>query len=98
MKLNVNGQDYTVRDGQDRELLWVLLDELGLDIRFSCAAGSCGTCLVLIDGKAQRACCYLLSAVGDKPVWTKTGLLEAKARGEGPAAVSPPPATTGTEA
>jgi len=87
VKLNVNGQDYTVPDGPDRELLWVLHDELGLPgLRFGCTVGMCGTCLVLVDGKATRACCFPVSAVGNRPVWTRAGLLAAKARGEGPAA------------
>ena len=93
MKLNVNGQDYSVPDGPDRELLWVLHDELGLPIRFGCTVGMCGTCLVLVDGQATRACCYPVSAVGDRPVWTRQGLLEAKARGEGPAAEKVEPGT-----
>lgn len=38
-------------------LLWVLRDELGLTgTKYGCGIGMCGSCSVLIDGVAVRAC------------------------------------------
>jgi isoquinoline 1-oxidoreductase subunit alpha len=89
MLLTINGRTYTVADEPNRELLWVLRDELDLKgTRFGCTVGLCGTCLVLLDGKATRSCCLYLSAIGDRPIWTKEGLAEAKARGELPGAAA----------
>jgi isoquinoline 1-oxidoreductase subunit alpha len=91
MLLTINGRPYEVAAEPNRELLWVLRDELDLkDTRFGCTAGLCGTCLVLLDGKAARSCCLYLSAIGDRPIWTKAGLAEAKARGELPGASATP--------
>jgi aerobic carbon-monoxide dehydrogenase small subunit len=39
-----------------------------------CAAGHCGACTVLIDGRPALSCCTLVIAAAGRPVWTAEGL------------------------
>jgi isoquinoline 1-oxidoreductase alpha subunit len=77
MQLSVNGKTYTVDEGQDRMLLWVLRDELGLTgTKFGCGIGQCGSCTVLVDGQATRSCLTPLAAVAGKAIITLEGLAQ----------------------
>jgi len=82
MQLSVNGKSYTVDAGQDRMLLWVLRDELGLTgAKFGCGIGQCGSCTVLIDGQPARSCLTPLSTVAGKAIRTLEGLAQTAADG-----------------
>ena len=51
----VNGQ--TVQAEKNQKLIRFLRDELRLtSVKDGCSEGACGTCHVLIDGKATKAC------------------------------------------
>ncbi len=51
----VNGKEYY--EEQDMKLLPFLRDVCGLtSVKDGCSEGACGTCHVLIDGKATKAC------------------------------------------
>ena len=51
----VNGKTVTVEKNQ--KLIRFLRDELRLtSVKDGCSEGACGTCTVLVDGKATRAC------------------------------------------
>ncbi len=53
----VNGEHHEVSAESSEPLLWVLRDRLGLTgTKYGCGEGACGTCTVLIDGKAERSC------------------------------------------
>ncbi len=54
------------------ELLREQLDLTGTKI--SCAAGECGACTVLIDGKPMLSCCTLAATVKGKNITTIEGL------------------------
>lgn len=84
MQLKINGQTYPVPDAQEtRMLLWVLRDELGLmGTKYSCGAGICGTCTVLIDGQPARSCLTPVSTVVGKEITTIEGLAATDAHGE----------------
>jgi aerobic-type carbon monoxide dehydrogenase small subunit (CoxS/CutS family) len=57
ISLTVNGKDYKVDVPKDISLLWVLRDYLGFTgTKFGCGVGECGSCTVLIAGKAERSC------------------------------------------
>ena len=57
IRLQVNGNEYQVDVDPAMPLLWVLRDELRLTgTKFGCGIGLCGSCAVLVDGVAQRAC------------------------------------------
>jgi isoquinoline 1-oxidoreductase alpha subunit len=82
MQLSINGRAYTVADGPDRPLLWVLRDELGLTgTKFGCGIGVCGSCTVQVDGVATRSCITPVSAVAGKQIRTLEGLAVTAADG-----------------
>jgi nicotinate dehydrogenase subunit A len=57
IELRVNGERRRVAVDPDVPLLYVLRNELGLvGARFGCGTGSCGTCKVIIGGRAQPSC------------------------------------------
>ena len=75
--LLVNGQNYTVEADRQMPLLWVLRDLLGLTgTKFSCGAGLCGSCTVLMDDEPVRSCVTLVENAEGKNILTIEGLSE----------------------
>ncbi len=75
IKLQVNGHDHVLSVGVHRTLLEVLREDLRLTgAKEGCGLGECGTCTVLIDGKAVYACLTLAIDVSGKKVTTIEGL------------------------
>ena len=75
VKLNVNGQDISLKVAPEMPLLWALRDELQLfGTKYGCGVGLCGACTVHVDGKAVRSCVTLVSDAAGKPVTTIEGL------------------------
>lgn len=73
--LLVNGQTYTVEAERQMPVLWVLRDLLGLTgTKFSCGAGLCGSCTVLIDDKPARSCVTFVEIAAGKTITTIEGL------------------------
>ncbi len=73
--LTINGNAYQVVAEADMPLLWVLRDLLGLTgTKYSCGAGLCGTCTVLIDGVATRSCIVPVKSTAGKAITTIEGL------------------------
>jgi nicotinate dehydrogenase subunit A len=72
----VNSQPHRVTvDHDDTPLLYLLRDDLGLKgTRFGCGNGGCGSCTVLVDGRAQRACELPVWSVEGKAITTIEGL------------------------
>ena len=75
--INVNGRDYSVEVAPDTPLVWVIRDVLKLTgTKFGCGIGECGSCTVLVNGKAERSCLMSVKdAVGAKII-TIEGLAE----------------------
>jgi isoquinoline 1-oxidoreductase subunit alpha len=74
-ELLVNGQHYTVEAERQMPLLWVLRDLLGLTgTKFSCGAGLCGSCTVLMDDEPVRSCVTLVENATGKNIVTIEGL------------------------
>jgi aerobic-type carbon monoxide dehydrogenase small subunit (CoxS/CutS family) len=77
VSFTLNGKPLKLDTGDDRRLLWVLRDDLGLTgSKFGCGIGSCGACTVLVDGKATRSCITDLKTVAGKKVTTIEGLAD----------------------
>lgn len=77
--LNVNGK--TVEAPQGVKLMRWLRDTLRLtSVKDGCSEGACGTCTVLIDGKAQRACIPVTDKLEGKTIVTVEGLSEWEQR------------------
>ncbi|HEX9896196.1 MAG TPA: (2Fe-2S)-binding protein [Dehalococcoidales bacterium] len=75
MKIIVNGREYEVASGPATTLLDVLRYELRLTgTKEGCSTGSCGSCTVLVDGKAVNSCLVLIGEVEGKEITTIEGL------------------------
>jgi nicotinate dehydrogenase subunit A len=75
-QLVVNGQAQTVEVDPATPLLYVLSDDLALNgPKFGCGVAQCGSCTVLINGRAVRSCVTPLRAVAERAeVTTLEGL------------------------
>lgn len=73
--IEVNQQPVKVDMESDTPLLWVLREQLNLNAaKYSCGAGICGACTVLIDGKPVRSCVTPVSSVKGKSITTLEGI------------------------
>lgn len=73
--VHVNGMDHDCP--QDKKLMRFLRDDLRLtSVKDGCSQGACGTCTVLVDGKAMRACIPMISKLEGKSIVTVEGLNE----------------------
>ena len=69
--------DKTYQEEQDMKLLRFLRDKCHLkSVKDGCSEGACGTCHVLIDGKATKACVPKLSKLEGKQILTIEGFPE----------------------
>ncbi len=74
-ELHVNGTKHRVEADAARPLLSVLRDDLDLSgCKYGCGEGRCGSCTVVIDGKATRSCVTTLADCADKRITTVEGL------------------------
>ncbi len=75
MTLKVNGLTYEIDADPDTPLLYVLRDEIKLNAaKFGCGLGQCGSCTVIVDGKAVLSCVTPLLLLQGKQVTTLEGL------------------------
>ena len=75
LKLRLNDQATIVVADRDTPLLYVLINELGLQgPRFGCGLAQCGACTVLVNGQAVRSCVYPVGSIGNGKVTTLEGL------------------------
>jgi aerobic-type carbon monoxide dehydrogenase small subunit (CoxS/CutS family) len=75
--LNVNGRDHTVATDEERPLLDVLREELGLTgAKYGCGEGECGACTVLLDGAAIRSCITTVAEAAEGKIRTIEGLAQ----------------------
>ena len=73
--LRINGRRIDVEAEEDRFLLDLLRDDLGLTgAKYGCGEGRCGACTVLVDGEPVRSCVTKLSAVATREITTIEGL------------------------
>ena len=76
-QLKINGKVLKVEVDPSTPLLWVLRDHLDLlGTKYGCGIQQCGTCTVLIDGRAVRSCGVTLEEVSGKNILTIEGLSE----------------------
>lgn len=71
----LNGQAVAVTAEPDAPLVELLRDHLGIaSVRLSCGIGMCGTCTVLLDGRAVSGCLLLAGMVDGRRLETSEGL------------------------
>lgn len=75
--LVVNGSRIVVNVDEDTPLLWVLRDNLNLTgTKYSCGIGLCGSCVVHINGNAERSCSVTIKDAASKEIQTIEGFAE----------------------
>lgn len=73
--LDVNGEKRAYRDDPAMPLLWVLRDVFDLPgTKYGCGIGSCGACMVHVDGVAVRSCQMSAADAAGKKITTIEGL------------------------
>jgi nicotinate dehydrogenase subunit A len=76
--LHINGSQKTVNTEPDTPLLYVLRDDLGLNgPKFGCGLAQCGSCMVLLDGRATTSCMVPVSSIGETKITTLEGLADS---------------------
>jgi len=71
----VNGEKISVEVRPNSTLLEVLRDKLNLmEVKEGCGQGDCGTCTVILNGKAVNSCLTLAVQAEGKEVTTLSGL------------------------
>jgi aerobic-type carbon monoxide dehydrogenase small subunit (CoxS/CutS family) len=76
IRFTLNGKPVTLDTEPDRSLLWVLRTDLELTgTKYGCGEGMCGSCTVIVNGRAARACQTTLGAVHGQSVTTIEGLV-----------------------
>jgi carbon-monoxide dehydrogenase small subunit len=79
VRLNVNGIDYDLLVVPQRTLLDSIRNDLGLTgTKKGCNTGECGTCTVIMDGKAINACLVLTVQAKGKKILTIEGLADGE--------------------
>ena len=79
LSLNVNGNDYEVAINPWQTLLDVLRDELGLiGTKRGCGIGTCGSCTIIMDGKAILSCLTLAIECEGHTITTIEGISTAE--------------------
>jgi aerobic carbon-monoxide dehydrogenase small subunit len=76
--LKVNGEERVVVVEPRQTLLEILRNDLGLTgTKEGCGNGNCGTCTVLLDGKAVSSCLVLAVEAEGQEITTIEGLAQA---------------------
>ncbi len=72
-EFTVNGKK--IKTERDEKLITFLRDEMHLtSVKNGCSEGACGTCMIIIDGKAVKACVQKTSKMHGKNIVTVEGL------------------------
>ena len=75
INLNINGRQKSLAVEEDDLLVDVLRTKLGLQgVKKACGEGECGSCTVILDGKAVNSCLVLAATVDGAKITTIEGL------------------------
>ena len=74
IKLKVNGKSYTRQVSGNKNLLHFIREDLGLTgTKEGCAAGECGACTVIMNGKTVNSCLVLAVEANNAEIHTIEG-------------------------
>lgn len=80
IKITVNSKKYEMAVEPNQTLVEVLRKQLGLTgTKVGCEMGDCGTCTVIMDGKAVNACLVLAVQADGREILTIEGLARDEA-------------------
>lgn len=75
IKIKLNGEPREIKVTARETLLEVLRDKLGAtEVKNGCGKGDCGSCAVLLDGKAVNSCLTLAVQANGKEIVTLKGI------------------------
>ncbi|MCR4421490.1 MAG: (2Fe-2S)-binding protein [Exilispira sp.] len=74
ISLNINGEEIQANTSATETLLNFLRRIGYKDVKCGCEEGSCGSCLVLLDGKATNSCQVFAASCENSKVITSNGL------------------------
>jgi aerobic-type carbon monoxide dehydrogenase small subunit (CoxS/CutS family) len=78
IQITVNGQKYKIQAAPDWTLYFLIHDRLGLTgTKLMCDRGACGSCTVILNGKAVLSCMTLAIECNGKQVETIEGVAAA---------------------
>ena len=74
-EFKLNGE--IIKLEEDKNLIEYLREDARMtSVKNGCGEGACGACMVLVDGKAMRACILSIAKVNGKEVLTVEGISE----------------------
>ena len=75
ISFTINNKPVTLNVDGERKLLWVLRTDLKLSgTKYGCGKAYCGSCVVLLNGKAVRACSVAVKNAQGRNITTIEGL------------------------
>jgi aerobic-type carbon monoxide dehydrogenase small subunit (CoxS/CutS family) len=74
IKLTINGWPKEVEISPQEKLLEVLRREGYLGVKYGCGRGECGTCTVILDGRAVKSCITFAAQAAGRSVVTVEGI------------------------
>lgn len=75
LSLSVNGQKFEIEIEPDTPLLYVLRNDLKFNgPKYGCGLEQCGSCMVLLDGKAKPSCLIPCSEAANYDITTLEGI------------------------
>lgn len=75
ISFKINGKSVKINVDAERKLLWVLRTDLALTgTKYGCGKAYCGSCVVLLNGKAVRACSLAVKNLQGREITTIEGL------------------------
>jgi aerobic-type carbon monoxide dehydrogenase small subunit (CoxS/CutS family) len=79
ISFRLNGKPVRINVDDERMLLWVLRDDLGLTgVKYGCGIAQCGACTVVLNRQAVRSCATPMKEVEGKEVLTIEGLSQGE--------------------
>lgn len=76
--LRINGAAYPCDVAPQEKLLNTLRDLGFMSVKFGCGEGTCGSCMVLIDGHPRLACITFTAQLADAEITTLEGLADGE--------------------
>lgn len=74
IEMKINGERLVATTQADESLLKFLRRNGFFEVKCGCEKGECGTCTVILQGKAVKSCITLALQANNKEVWTIRGM------------------------